>query len=80
MQPAVHLLVFPTLVPPDLSAMARRWDDTIQTAGAEKDSSKPVLMNVHSLDAARAQLARHEHTTEQLANPHCLPVGVRGDM
>ena len=77
MRPAIHVLVFPTVVPADMRILSRApWQDmSLQRPGGVAQET-PVLLNAHTLSDARRQLA---HPTEFLGdwtNDNCLPVGL----
>lgn len=77
MRPATHVLVFPTLLPPDLLALSRApWADAHLQADPDATREAPVLLNVHTLSQARAQLVQATPPRGDWSNRHYLPVGV----
>ncbi|KAL4401490.1 Bifunctional purine biosynthetic protein Ade5,7 [Malassezia pachydermatis] len=78
MQPAIHVLVLPSVAPLDLVTLARDpWYANVFTA--EADKSTAIFMNVHSLAEAKAQLAgaRPAPPSTLPTNRNFLPVGVQ---
>ena len=75
LRPAVVVVVFPTIVPSDIIATARYWNDSHLQITADTRNS-PVLMNVHTLADARDQLAAGDLIACQHAvRANYLPVG-----
>ena len=77
MRPAVHVLVFPTVVPADLRILSRApWEDAPLQRPVGGALDAPVLLNVHTLSEARRQLAHPAEFIGDWSNENCLPVGL----